>query len=233
MVDPEKLAAFVVVTGMTSLIPGPSMLFVLSQAVWRGPRSGAAALAGLQMGYVIWWVLAGLGLGTLAVAFPLAFRLLAIGGALYLALLGIKALRHADQGSANGMEAVPRPVRHAMRDGIVVALSNPKSLIYIVALLPPFVDPARSVVPQLLLLAAVAMAIDLLLGSAYILAGSRLAKAIADPTTRRRLDLAVGAIFIAIAAAILIELFSRNTYVAATAFILEQAECAFLATKRG
>lgn len=208
MIDPQKLAAFVVVTGMTSLIPGQSMLFVLSQAVWRGARSGAAALAGLQMGYIVWWLLAGLGLGTLAAAFPLAFRLLAIGGALYLAWLGIAALRHSGHASADGPEEAPRPVRYAMRDGIVVALSNPKSLIYIVALLPPFVDPARSVAPQLLLLAVVAMAIDLLLGSAYILAGSRLAAAMARPATRRRLDVAVGMIFIAIAAGILAQLFS-------------------------
>ena len=208
MIDPQKLAAFIVVTGMTSLVPGPSMLFVLSQSVWRGARSGAAALAGLQMGYVIWWVLAGLGLGTLAAAFPLAFRLLAIGGALYLAWLGLKALGHAGQAGADGIEAAPRPVRHALRDGIVVALGNPKSLIYIVALLPPFVDPARSVAPQLLLLAAVAMVIDLVIGSAYILAGSRLAKAMAEPRIRRRLDIAVGVIFIAISVGILIQLFS-------------------------
>lgn len=210
MVDPHKLAAFAVVTGMTSLVPGPSMLFVLSQSVWRGARSGAAALAGLQMGYVIWWLLAGLGLGTLAAAFPLAFHALAIAGALYLAWLGIKALRHADQANTEGTEGPPPPVRHALRDGIVVALSNPKSLIYIVALLPPFVDPSRSVAPQLLVLAVVAMAIDILLGSAYILTGSRLAAALARPETRRRLDIAVGLIFIAIAAGILIQLSSQR-----------------------
>ena len=125
MVDPEKLAAFVVVTGMTSLVPGPSMLFVLSQSAWRGASSGAAALTGLQMGYLIWWVLAGLGLGTLAAAFPLAFRLLAVGGALYLAWLGAQALRNAGHTSGEALQTVPPPVRHALRDGIVVALSNP------------------------------------------------------------------------------------------------------------
>src|SRR3954469_9259861 len=149
MIDPAKLAAFVVVTGTTSLIPGPSMLFVLSQSVWRGAKAGAAALAGLQLGYVVWWLLAAFGLGTLAASFPLAFRLLAIGGALYLAWLGVEALCHAGMASAGGHPS-RRPTAYPLRDGIVVALSNPKSLIYIVALLPPFVDPRAAVGPQLL-----------------------------------------------------------------------------------
>lgn len=165
MVDPEKLAAFALVTGMTSLIPGPSMLFVLSQSMWLGARSGAVALAGLQVGYVVWWLLAALGLGTLALAFPVAFRVLAISGALYLAWLGLNALRHAARTSADGPGAPRRPTTHALRDGVLVALGNPKSLVYIVALVPPFVDPSRNVGPQLLVLASVALSIDIAVGT--------------------------------------------------------------------
>src|SRR5690242_17859476 len=95
MIGPEKLAAFALMSGAASLVPGPSMLFVLGQSVWRSGRSGAAALAGVQFGYIWWWVLAALGLGTLAVTFPLGFRILALGGALYLAWLGLTALRSA------------------------------------------------------------------------------------------------------------------------------------------
>lgn len=214
MIELERLAAFALVTATTSLVPGPSMLFVLSQSIWRGARSGAAALAGLQLGYVVWWLLAGLGLGTLAAAFPLAFRLLAIGGALYLAWLGVQALRHAgrtpEDGAPNGSGPARKPTRHAFRDGILVAIGNPKSLIYIVALLPPFVDAGAPVAPQLLLLYGLAMAIDVALGTIYILAGSRLAAAMERPATRRRLDLAVGAIFILIALGILAEMIWRG-----------------------
>ena len=211
MIELERLVAFALVTGMTSLVPGPSMLFVLSQSIWRGARSGAAALAGLQLGYIIWWLLAGLGLGTLAAAFPLAFRLLAIGGALYLAWLGMQALRHAGRTPGEGAQSVSGPARqpthHAFRDGILVAIGNPKSLIYIVALLPPFVDASAPVAPQLLVLALLAMAIDVVLGTIYILAGSRLAAAMERPAMRKKLDIAVGAIFILIALGILAQLF--------------------------
>ncbi len=208
MIEPAKLAAFALVSGMSSLVPGPSMLFVMGQAMWRGTRSGAAALAGVQLGYVFWWVLAALGLGTLAAAFPLAFRLLAIGGALYLGWLGVQALRHAGAVAEDGSEPARKPSAHAFRDGVFVAMSNPKALVYIVALLPPFVDQRAPIVPQLVLLAGVAMAIDIALGALYISAGSRLAVALARPQTRTWLDRAVGTIFLAIALGILVELFS-------------------------
>ncbi len=211
MIDAERLAAFALVTGMTSLVPGPSMLFVLSQSAWGGARSGMAALAGLQLGYVLWWLLAALGLGTLAQAFPLAFRTLAVAGALYLAWLGLQALRQAATKSTNPVESARKPTSHALRVGVLVALSNPKSLIYIVAILPPFVDSSRSVPPQLLVLAMVAMLIDGAIGSGYILAGSRIAAVMERPKTRRRLELAVGTIFILIAMTLLAEpLWSRG-----------------------
>lgn len=90
-----------------------------------------------------------------------------------------------------------------------MAIGNPKSLVYIVALLPPFVDARSPVVPQLVVLALVAMAIDVALGVLYILAGSRLARAMERPRTRLWLDRGVGLTFIAIALAILAELFGR------------------------
>ena len=109
------------------------------------------------------------------------------------------------------MKSARKPTAQALRDGVLVALGNPKSLIYIVAILPPFVDSSRSVPPQLLVLALVAMVIDGAIGSGYILAGSRIAAAMERPETRRRLELAVGTIFILIAMTLLAEpLWSRG-----------------------
>jgi len=207
MIDAEKLAAFALVSAMTSVVPGPSMLFVMGQTMWRGTRSGAVALAGVQLGYIGWWILAALGLGTLAATFPLAFRGLAIGGSLYLGWLGAQALRHAGVAAEDDGEPARKPSSHAFRDGVFVAISNPKALVYIVALLPPFVDQRAAIVPQLVLLALVAMVIDVALGALYIAAGSRLAAAMARPQTRKCLDRTVGTIFILIALGILVELF--------------------------
>jgi homoserine/homoserine lactone efflux protein len=208
MIDPGKLLTFALVSAAASLVPGPSMLFVMGQSVWRGGRSGALALAGIQFGYVWWWVLAALGLGTLAMTFPMALHLLAFAGACYLVWLGLSALRSA----GDSHEAPKRSGKlssHAFRDGLLVAISNPKSLIYMVALLPPFVDARSPIVPQLVLLALIAMAIDVALGIAYILAGHGLARAMTSGETRKWLDRGVGTIFLVIAAAILADLLLR------------------------
>lgn len=205
MIEPEKLAAFALMSAAASLVPGPSMMFVMGQAVWRGGRSGALALAGIQFGYVWWWVLAALGLGTLASTFPIALHVLAFGGACYLAWLGLGALRSSGA-SHDAPAGSQKHSSHGFRDGLVVAMSNPKSLIYMVALIPPFIDPKRPIIPQLVLLALVAMVIDVALGSTYILAGHGLARAMTGNATRRWLDRAVGTIFLVIAAGILVHL---------------------------
>lgn len=204
MIEPERLAAFALMTGATSLVPGLSMMFVMGQSVHRGWRSGAAALLGMQLGYVGWWLLAALGLGTLAAAWPLAFRGLALAGAVYLAWLGVQAIRHAGDGAREPAgQTAPRTSRRAFRDGILVALGNPKSLVYIVALLPPFVDPRAPVMPQLALFFLIGLALDLAIGALYIAAGSGLAGAMQRPATRRRVDMGVGVIYLAIAAGVL------------------------------
>ncbi len=198
-------------TAVTSLVPGLSMLFVMAQTVGRGWRGGAAALAGMQVGYIVWWVLAALGLGTLAAAFPLAFTALAIGGAAYLAWLGIAALRHAlaaGRDIADGARTA-RPSKAAFRDGILVAISNPKSLVYMVALLPPFIDPDAAIVPQIGVLAITGLAIDVGVGAAYIAAGNRLAGRMHEPRIRRRVDIAVGATYLLIAVGILADMLLR------------------------
>jgi threonine/homoserine/homoserine lactone efflux protein len=208
MIDPAKLAAFAIVTGLVSLMPGPQMVFVMTQAAWRGPRAGAAALAGLQLGNATWFVMAGLGLGTLALAWPGAFTALTAAGGLYLAWLGLQSWRHA--GTQPSAQAPPRASRSALRDSLAVSLSNPKSLVYVLALLPPFVDQALPVAPQLALLAAIAIALDLAVGAVYVAAGGGIAAAINRPAMRLWFERAIGTIFLGLAAAILVDLAWRR-----------------------
>lgn len=206
MIDAEKLAAFALVTAATSLVPGQSMLFVMGQAIWRGARSGWAALLGMQIGYIAWWLLAAFGLGTLAQAYPLAFHLLALAGIAYLAWLGVAAIRH----SFHPLDDPARPARelsrHAFRDGIFVAIGNPKSLIYMVAIIPPFVDASAPVGWQILVLAVVALVFDLAIGALYIGAGQSLASVMQRAAARRWIDRAIGALFLMIAMLVLSEL---------------------------
>jgi homoserine/homoserine lactone efflux protein len=199
----EHLGAFALATTVSSLVPGPNMMFVMTQAVWRGSRSGLAATAGLQLGNAVWFVMAAFGLGVLLQAAPVPFAALSLVGGLYLAWMGVQALQGAIRGHAGEARAASRPAAHAFRDGIAVAVGNPKALVYVSALLPPFVDLKAPVGPQLAMLALVALSIDVLVSLGYIHAGSRLNAAIARPEVRRRLDVAVGATFLVIAAIVL------------------------------
>ena len=202
----DLLLAFALMTGLTSIVPGPSMLFVMTEAIWRGPRAGWAALLGMQVGYLFWWALAALGLGSLAKLYPLAFDILAFGGIAYIAWLGVQALRHAGEGADECANLGPRPSRHAFRDGIAVAIGNPKALVYVVALLPPFVNAEQPVLPQLAVLTVIGTVLDLAVGGLYILAGNRLARAMNRPQTRAWIDRGVGTAFILIALGIGTEL---------------------------
>jgi threonine/homoserine/homoserine lactone efflux protein len=205
MIDPAKLATFAVVTGLVSLFPGPQMVLVMTQAAWRGPRAGAAALAGLQLGNATWFLLAGLGLGAVVLTFPAAFTVLAALGAIYLAWLGFQAFRHA--GKADPAAPPRRAGNHALLNSLTVSLSNPKSLVYVIALLPPFLDTTQPIGPQLVVLAAVAISIDIAVGVFYVAAGGGLAAAMRKSAIRLWLERGVGAIFLLIAAVILVELY--------------------------
>jgi threonine/homoserine/homoserine lactone efflux protein len=210
MLDPARLAIFTLVTATTSLVPGPQMLFVMTQAAWRGPRAGLGALAGLQLGNLTWFVMAGLGLGTLAAASPHAFTVLAGIGALYLTWLGAQAIRDARR-RAPVEETAPRGAgAGGLRASLVIALSNPKSLVYVLALLPPFVDTRQPVAPQLAVLAAIAIGCDIAIGVAYVAAGSRLAAAMQRPDLRARLETGVGIVFLAIGAGVIVSLVQRG-----------------------
>jgi homoserine/homoserine lactone efflux protein len=202
--DTAKLLLFTTVTASVSIVPGPQMVFVLTQSAWRGHRAGIAALAGLQLGNLCWFAAAGLGLGTVALAWPRAIGLLAAAGAFYLGWLGWKAI--AGAGQVTAVDAAAPRSRHALRDSLAIALSNPKSLVYVLALLPPFLDFSAPLGPQLVMLAAIAIVCDLIVGLVYVGAGSGLAAAMARPDVRLWLERAIGIIFLTLAAGILLEL---------------------------
>ena len=97
------------------------------------------------------------------------------------------------------------PPRNRCAPALPWALGNPKSIVYVTALLPPFVDTGTAITPQLVLLAGIALSIDVAVSLAYILAGKRLSAAMARPAVRRRLDLGVGVVFLLIAAYIIVQ----------------------------
>jgi threonine/homoserine/homoserine lactone efflux protein len=152
MVDPLMLLAFVPAGLALNLTPGADMMFCLGQGLRSGPRSAIAASAAISLGAFIHAALAGLGLGALVATVPVAFEAIRWIGVVYLLWLAVQALRHA--GRAGDVPA--STPRHAFRAGLLVNLTNPKVIMFVLAFVPQFVVPeAGSVLGQFLVFGAV------------------------------------------------------------------------------
>ncbi len=151
MPDPLVLLVFLPAALALNLTPGVDMLFCLAQGMKAGPRPALAASAGISTGTMVHVALAGLGLGALVTAFPWLFGAIRWLGAAYLLWLAWRALTEP---LGHGHAPPARPAR-AFRDGLVVNLSNPKMILFILAFVPQFVDPSDAVLRQFLAFGAV------------------------------------------------------------------------------
>lgn len=141
-----------------AISPGPSLALVLRHTLGGGRLPGVTAGLFHALGVGFYALLTVLGLGALMARFPLLFEIVTIGGAMYLAWLGIKALR-AGRAAALTPEAAMTTRRQAAREGVLVALANPKLILFFVALLSQFVNPEMSVAARAIIVVT-AMVID-------------------------------------------------------------------------
>ena len=144
-----------------SLSPGPAVFYTVSQGARGALRRTLPAAVGILTANGIYFALSATSLGAIIAASARFFTLAKWIGAAYLIFLGIKALR-----SANSMHSVALDGVSAEKEGdrrsvylgaLTLQLANPKALLFFLALLPQFIDPAISVVPQMLILAATSM----------------------------------------------------------------------------
>lgn len=165
MIDALTLLAYVPAALALNLTPGADMMFCLGQGLRGGPRAALAADAGIAAGAMVQVFVAGLGLGAVVAAHPALFDAVRWAGVAYLLLLAWKALRGA------AMPAVPSvSARRAFRDGLMVNLTNPKVILFVLAFIPQFVDPGRAILPQFLAFGAILSLGGLLVNGAVGLA---------------------------------------------------------------
>jgi homoserine/homoserine lactone efflux protein len=154
-----------------SLSPGPAVFYTVSQGVRGALRRTLPAAAGILTANGIYFALSATSLGALIAASARFFTFAKWIGAAYLIYLGLKALR-----SANSMHSVAldgdsaeqeRDRRGVYLGALTLQLANPKALLFFLALLPQFIDPAISVVPQILILAATSMVPEFCILTAY------------------------------------------------------------------
>ncbi|NDV13860.1 LysE family translocator [Crenobacter caeni] len=132
----DTLATFFGVAVLLALSPGPDNLCVLALSARHGTRAGLRLVLGLCMGLLVQTALVMAGVSALLAASPVAFGLLKLAGALYLARLAWLAWCHAGQGRLPADGRVP-----GIRQGVCMNLANPKVVLFFLALLPQFVDP--------------------------------------------------------------------------------------------
>jgi len=178
---------------LVALSPGPAVLFAMSQAARHGMRGAAAGTAGILLGHVIVFGAVALGLAALLASYSGAVAAIRIVGALYLIYLGAKML-FARTRSAELPLAAPAPRRHGgiALQGLGVQLTNPKLLLFVLALLPQFISPEYPLLLQLAIMLTVTVVIDGIALLAYAHLSARGARALKGSRALTWLERAFG-----------------------------------------
>lgn len=196
MVDGMVLLAFVPAALALNLTPGADMMFCLGQGLRGGPRAALAADAGIAAGGMVHVTIAGLGLGAAVAAAPWLFEVIRWVGVAYLLWLAVGGLRAGPVARA----AVAGSTARAFRQGLVVNLTNPKVILFVLAFVPQFVDPSQPVLPQFLIFGAILSLGGLVVnGLVGVFAGGIGRRMVGSPRMALWLGRVTGGIFAALA----------------------------------
>lgn len=168
------MLAFAGVAAVLVVIPGPSVLFTISRALTVGRRSAMLTVAGNELGGLLQVVAVSFGVGALVERSAEVFAMVKWAGAVYLIYLGVQAIRHR-QSMAEALAArvTPVPPRRAIRDGFMIGVTNPKTIVFFVAALPEFTVAAPGYLPvqmQMMIIGGLFPVIALVLDSVWALA---------------------------------------------------------------
>ncbi len=190
----ETYVAFCLAAAALAFVPGPTVTVIIANSLRHGTSAGLMNVLGTQAGFLIWLVIAALGLGAAIEVMGVWFDVLRYAGAAYLVWLAIKLFR------SNGDLAVAvdraRPNGSFFLQGFIVIISNPKMLVLFGAMIPPFITPGGDPIRQILLLGGTFMAIALAGDTAYALLAGR-AGAWLSRSRIRSLEIASGCFLMA------------------------------------
>lgn len=191
----EAWGLFALTETMLCLTPGPAVLFVVSQALSRGGAASVAGAVGILGANVLYFALSATGLGAVLLASYELFALIRWLGAAYLIWLGVRAF----VGRAAPRSPDSTPDTGASRtcvNGFVLQAANPKALLFFVALLPQFIDPAGHVASQVLWLGVTSVVIELIVLLTYGAAAGRFHGRTANPRFARLADRVAGTMLV-------------------------------------
>jgi threonine/homoserine/homoserine lactone efflux protein len=194
--DSTLLSAFLVASFILAVTPGPGVFYIVTRSVAQGRRFGLASVAGVALGNLGNAIGASLGLAALFAISSAVYTVVKYAGALYLVYLGVQALRTTES-SLERAAAAPAPLPRVFRDGVVVALLNPKTALFFAAFLPQFISTDTAPMVQSIALGSLFVIIAAVTDSAYALAAGTVAPALGRARRVRALGryLAGGAFF--------------------------------------
>jgi len=183
-----------------SLSPGPNTLLALTHGALHGRRMALFTIAGGTLGFVCIIGLSMFGIGALLKTSLLWLAVMKWVGGLYLVWLGVQVWRAPPVGVQTGGQRLPCSGRVLFRQGALSAVTNPKGILFFVAFLPQFIDPARSLWLQFLIMAGTFAVIEI----ATELVIASLAHRISPWLARvgRRFNQACGGVFVLVGAAL-------------------------------
>ncbi len=168
----DGLTTFAVAAFAIIVVPGPSVMFVVSRAIALGRRAAIATVAGNAAGVYLQVLLVAAGLGVVLERSILAFTTVKLVGAAYLVWLGVRSIRdRRDAGAADDGSAGGRSWRALLTEGFVVGVANPKTVVFFAAILPQFVRAGAAPLPmQMAVLGMVFVVVALVCDTVWALA---------------------------------------------------------------
>ncbi|MBY8099134.1 homoserine/homoserine lactone efflux protein [Vibrio fluvialis] len=192
--DTHVWLAYVATAIVFSLAPGSGTVNSISNGLSYGTRKSLASIAGLQIGLAIHIMLVGAGIGALVAQSALAFTIIKWFGAVYLVWLGIQKWR--DRSSLVADAATQTlSAGTLLRKAVLINLTNPKSIVFLVALFPQFLDPARDQMTQLLVLGITTVTIDSFVMLGYTSLASQMGRFIRSDRIMRKINRVFGSMF--------------------------------------
>lgn len=179
----EQLWLFITLTFIVSASPGPVMLSCMADAGRFGFAKSIYTMLGASSGNLVLMLLSALGLGLLVEEAEWVFHTIKWVGAAYLVYLGIALFRAPPHDLHHEISAIRSS--HLFWKSLLVAITNPKGLIYFGALLPQFIDIHQPMPPQFALLTVIFLATDLLWMAIYALGGSAIMRWLTAPAHQR------------------------------------------------
>jgi len=164
--EPQVFVSFVLATTLMIALPGPSVLLTIAHSLSFGWRRALITVGGATLGIAVQLLVAVIGIGGLINFVAATFDLLRWAGAAYLVYIGVKVWMGADDLAPLGSAVDARP-NGLLMQGLVITVFNPKSLLFIAAFLPQFVDVHRPVAAQFLIIVPVFLLITFVVTSAW------------------------------------------------------------------